>query len=33
MPQKYQLNQFQNIQIEAIIDFNMGDIGKTMPHI
>ena len=30
-PEKYQLDQMQNGQLEGSIDFNMGDIGKTMP--
>ena len=30
-PEKYQLDQMQNSQLEGIIDFNMGNIGKTMP--
>ena len=30
-PEKYQLDQMQNGQLEGIIDFNMGNIGKTMP--
>ena len=30
-PEKYNLKQMQNDQLEGIIDFNMGNIGKTMP--
>ena len=31
-PEKSQLNQIQNSRLEAIIDFDMGNIWKTVPN-
>ena len=30
-PEKYKLGQIKNDQLEAIIDFDMGNIVKTLP--
>ena len=32
-PEKFQLYQIQNGQLAAIIDFNMRNIGKTVPDM